>query len=74
MSYNPIFLCVLLLDSLQVISADLDADKDHFQDVERQETLKQKLDKELQAAPGMQTKANKPGKTGDNCQFCQTSL
>ena len=55
----------------QATPADLDADKDLFQDVERQEVLKQKLDKELQAAPW---KADKSQQTLEKLETIASSV
>ena len=42
------------------VPADVNADKDHFKDVDRQDTLRQKLDNELRQAPWNENTSEQP--------------
>ena len=42
------------------VPADANADMDHFKDTDRQDTLRQQLDKELNKAPGIRMQVNRP--------------
>ena len=42
------------------VTADASADKDHFQDIDRQDTLRQKLGKELREAPWNEDTSGQP--------------